>query len=326
MSFSFTTGRTATECRVQGASGRRLLGGYELIFNIQIRTAAHERSHDKLSIREWQASVNCGRKGAGMRPLGTAIPQSSTIVQTYDFENTANVALSIELTPGKLAELEQIRNGDDVDFQLNLSAIAHGWVEELSVQPGNANARTRVREQAQPMHDSIDHTIRLTEWTQILEQMDYQRTMVFSLVFPARPGGDQFVSAHRLLEQAREQLLRGHYEPVVSLCRKVMDSLVASSGEKEIVRAAASKYRESRETRESMTKRERALFLQEAARHYTHLAHHVNEQDGAPEWYSRGDATFCLALASAALSESVARQAAGLDAPTSDGAHEGASP
>jgi hypothetical protein len=326
VSFSFTTGRIAAECRVHGVSGRRLLGGYEIIFNIQIRTTAHERPHERLSISEWQGSVNCGRKGTGMRSLGTAIPQSSTVIQTYDFGNTGYVALSIELTPGKLAELEEIRDGDDVDFQLSLSAIAQGWIEELSVQPGNANAKTRLREQTQPMHDSIHHTIRLTEWIQILDQMDYQRTMVFSLAFPARPEGDQFASALRLLEQARGQLLRGHYEQVVSLCRKVMDSLVAAAGEREIVRSAASKYRESRETRESMTKRERALFLQEAARHYTQLAHHVNEQDGAPEWYSRGDATFCFALATAAFSEAVARQAAGLDVPTSGGVHKGASP
>jgi hypothetical protein len=104
--------------------------------------------------------------------------------------------------------------------------------------------------------------------------------------------------------------LSGARSVVVSLSRTIMDSLATSSGEKDAIRAAASKFRESRETRESMTKRERALLVHDAVRHYTHLAHHVDESNGSAEWYSRGDAIFVLTLATAAFSEAVARHRA----------------
>jgi hypothetical protein len=111
-----------------------------------------------------------------------------------------------------------------------------------------------------------------------------------------------------MLLRARDQMLQGHFDTVVSLARSVLESLTTVSGEQEAIGAAMEKFRAKGDVRKSMTKKERALVVQEAVRNYTHLAHHVADGSGAPEWYSRSDATFVLTLASAAFVEAATRQ------------------
>jgi hypothetical protein len=255
------------------------------------------------------ASVNCGRGGTGLKPLGRAWPQTPTSIQTYEFANTAYVTLVLELAPEKLASLEQERAGGDLLLQLQVSAIGRCLVQAPSPGAGGDGAQEH-RGQPVPMHDMLNHTVRLTEWIQILEQMEYQRIMVFSVAIPFRPDVEHFGAAHTMLIRARDQLLKGDFDNVVSLARKVLDSLVATSGERDRIRDATIKFREGRESRESMSKQERALLLQDTIRHYTHLAHHVEEDSGAPHLYSRNDAVFVLTLATAAFSEAAARHGA----------------
>ena len=64
----------------------------------------------------------------------------------------------------------------------------------------------------------------------------------------------------------------------------------------------------ARGDRKIMSKSARALVVNEAALHYSHPAHHVDE-DGQTFDYGRRDATFMLALASAV----VANGAGGVD-------------
>ncbi|MEI2623774.1 MAG: hypothetical protein V9G23_07615, partial [Giesbergeria sp.] len=66
--------------------------------------------------------------------------------------------------------------------------------------------------------------------------------------------------------------------------------------------AAAEKYHANRK---QMTKEERALFVQEAIRHYAHPPHHA-EGPQSQRWYSSSDAALCLGMASALLAEVIA--------------------
>jgi hypothetical protein len=306
MSFTFNSGRIVANGRVQGVGGRRVLGGFELSINIELSTSQNQKPTDAVLMTDWMAAVNCGRQGAGLKLLGRAWPQMPASVQTYDFANTSYVTLVLELTSEKLASLEEERAGGDLALQLQVFATGRGLVQMLSAGTG-AGGFYEYREQPVPVSDMLNHTVRLTEWIQVLEQMEYQRVMVFTLGIPFRPETEHFGAAHAMLTRARDQLSQGNFDVVVSLARKILDSLVASSGERDLIRDATGKFRDGRDSRESMTKQERALLVQDAIRHYTHLAHHVDEESGTPEWYSRGDAVFVLTLATAAFSEAVAR-------------------
>lgn len=304
MQMSFNS-RVRAEGRFKSIYGRRTLGGFDLMLTLEVSVPANERPTDAIAIEHWTASVNCGRTGAPLKSLGWAWQQSPTIIQTYDYPNSSQVTLVLELTPEKLACLEAERSGGDLELQLQVSAVGRVLVHILKPGPGGVTAE--YRGQPHPAHAHLNHTVRLTEWIQVLEQMEYQRVMVFSVAIPFKPATEHFDAAYALLIRAQQQLIRGDFDGVVSLSRKVLDSMVATSGERDAIRDAVSKFRGLKEVREGMSKQERALLVQDAIRHYTHLAHHVDDQSGSPEWYSRGDAAFLLTLASAAFSEAVAR-------------------
>jgi hypothetical protein len=160
---------------------------------------------------DWMATVSCGRQGAGLKLLGRAWPQMPTSVQTYDFANNAFVTLVLELTPDRLAGIEEERSGGDLALQLSVSATGRGLVEMLSAEsePGGA---PEFRNQVVLMNDTLNHSVRLTEWVQVLEQMEYQRLMVFSLAIPYGPVADHFATAHGMLMRARDQLLQGNFD------------------------------------------------------------------------------------------------------------------
>lgn len=311
MSFTFHSGRIVANGRVQALAGRRVIGGYDLLFNIDLHVLANRPEWGSIVMSEWTATVSCGRVGQPLILLGTARPQFPTHIQSFEFDNPTYLGLVLELTPQKLAGLEEARAGGDLVFQLTIGSLGKGRPQGFALGADVAPAERDCPEQILPVNDTINHTVRLTEWAQILEQLGYRRLMIFSLDIPFGPVQQQFEPAHQLLGRARDQLIQGDFDGVVSLCRKIMDSLAACTGETEQVRSATAKYREGRQEREAMSKRERGLLVQEAVRHYTHLAHHVAEGNGAPEWYSRGDATFSLALATAVFAEAVARHGSG---------------
>lgn len=88
----------------------------------------------------------------------------------------------------------------------------------------------------------------------------------------------------------------------------VISDLVAAVYENSAKQAAAATKKYLGGDRAKMTKRERALFVQEAVRHYAHPPHHEADADESfSSWYSAEDAAFILALAAAALAEVASR-------------------
>ncbi len=184
MQMSFNS-RVRAEGRFKSIYGRRTLGGFDLMLTLEVSVPANERPTDAIAIEHWTASVNCGRTGAPLKPLGWAWQQSPTIIQTYDYPNSSQVTLVLELTPEKLACLEAERSGGDLELQLQVSAVGRGLVYILKPGPGGVTAE--FRGQLHAAHAHLNHTVRLTEWIQVLEQMEYQRVMVFSVAIPFKP-------------------------------------------------------------------------------------------------------------------------------------------
>jgi hypothetical protein len=105
-----------------------------------------------------------------------------------------------------------------------------------------------------------------------------------------------------MLRQAQDHFLHGRYEDVVSVSRKLMESIRDAFGQGQAIKDAVRKFKDDKE---SMSKSERSLVIQEAVRHYSHPAHHVDKATGFPEWYSRDDTMFVLATSSAVFAEAI---------------------
>ena len=95
--------------------------------------------------------------------------------------------------------------------------------------------------------------------------------------------------------------LAARYDRTVGACRLAIDSVDAALGNAGQVEQAFQAFQTGRT---QMNKRQRALLVSGAVRHYTHLGHHLNAA-AQLEVFSRQDAQFILAATAAVLWDAV---------------------
>lgn len=284
MSFTYMS-RTVADSRVIGTSGLGGIGIYRIRFSVQFSIPNWLNEHGEVVISNLRAEVHAGPIGGDFRILGSAAPEKPLFLEpgTHAREDTALFCL--DLSESQLFALETQRNGGGLRFRLILSGRADG-------NRGRMEAR-----------DEITCEVTLSDWARILKEAAYRDILVFGIELPPTILGGQLTTARNLVAKAHQDLIAGQYDDVVSRCRKALDSVQATLGEKELTARVVERFQNARR---SMTKLERELLVAEAVRNYCHPAHHVDD-DGEPEWYSRSDATFLLALASAVVCSAVGR-------------------
>lgn len=291
---------------VAGLQGIQKIGGYGLAFNLRIDTAAWAQSEQAVTIESWSAMVMCSSKSGAPKLLGKAYPVYPQIIKTYKFPNDSSVQLLVDLTAEQLALLEAARAGGDLTFKLDIRCHCVGQVGS-DPEPGSdvfhPTYRTWTSDQ-NICNAVLDYDTTINEWQKVLKELDFLDLMVFSISLPSKPASKELQPAQRMLRQAQDHFLHGRYEDVVSASRKLMESIRDALGQDQAIKDAARKFKEDRQ---SMSKSERSLVVQESVRHYSQLAHHVDKATGSPEWYSRADAMFILATSSAVFAEALAR-------------------
>ena len=108
MQMSFNS-RVRAEGRFKSIYGRRTLGGFDLMLTLEVSVPANERPTDAIAIEHWTASVNCGRTGAPLKPLGWAWQQSPTRVHWW---------LLATAGKGRVWEYEQLKEIQKVRIQI----------------------------------------------------------------------------------------------------------------------------------------------------------------------------------------------------------------
>jgi hypothetical protein len=124
--------------------------------------------------------------------------------------------------------------------------------------------------------------------------------LLLCVELPQVTAGGPLSSAVKEIRRAHSDLLAGRYDTAVGRARMVVELIDDVIGT-ELDRAEIIKsYGTNRESRERMSKRARADLVRLAIRHYTHLAHHVDDE-GLVGSFGRHDAQFVLAATAAAL-------------------------
>jgi hypothetical protein len=136
-----------------------------------------------------------------------------------------------------------------------------------------------------------------------IAQLGYLECLLVSLELPiAVP--EELRNALAQLRAAHQDLIAGRYDSCIGRCRIAMDALEAVVGYGSAVVDVRQAFA-SKTDREAMAKRARADLVRLAVRHYTHLAHHVDD-NGAPESFSRQDAMFILSATAGAVWDATA--------------------
>lgn len=283
MSFSYN-GYSVVDIEVTGVFGRVGIGASLLCLSIALRVP--ETALAGVRLRNFQLRVNV-EVGAGKVPsfLGFAEPEVPLEVATKSGLDTNRLIFELPLSEGQLFALEKLRGGDDLNLKLRFIALADGpngvW----------------------PQQDEVSFRLNLSDWAKVLKELQGPEFMVIGIPLPTCSQQHVMAEAVGRIRRAHSHLVDGRFDAVVSECRLAIESAGLATGEQTAISAAAKKINAAKR---EMTKLDREFALMEAVRHYTQLAHHVDER-GAAEYYSRDDANMLLATAAALISSSLAR-------------------
>jgi hypothetical protein len=222
-----------------------------------------------------------------MMLLGMAHPESSIVIRPGPYSDKSSILFDLDLSPQQLFELEAMRGGGDLHFEIQVMGQTFG--------PNGAY----------PTRDDIYKHVTLSDWTSVLSAVGYADILVLGFEIPTGKDGPAAAAAAACLRQAQEDLLRGRYDAVVSQCRLALEGIHIALDEVNECSASASKYANSKD-RKLMSKIERARFIGEAVRHFAHLAHHPNS-DGVQETFCRADAQAILACTVASIDSALSR-------------------
>jgi len=143
-------------------------------------------------------------------------------------------------------------------------------------------------------------SVNQSEWIRLLKAANYVEILIFEIPIPrfSTAGSQASVAAAAdHLQRARDLFLAGHYEETVGKCRLSLEAITKALAEEQQQSEAVATFTQRRR---DMSAKERLLLLREAARHYTHPAHH--DVNGVPaSAYSRTDAMTILGITAALL-------------------------
>jgi hypothetical protein len=219
--------------------------------------------------------------------LGTAWPESPWVIRTTQYGDRNRVILfHLDLSDAQISAIENLRLGGDIPFDLRVMCEVSAGVDVTYSA------------------DNVRFLVNKSEWFACLNAFGLDRTVLLEVVIPTPEG--RLGAAAKLLQRARRELDVGNYDWVVQEGRRAVESVHNVLKRAPAIPIAVEHYRGTREVREAMTKSGRALVVAAAAKHYSHLAHHVGKSDGEAFHFGRRDASFMLALASAVVSNAMA--------------------
>ncbi len=287
LSLSYNS-RTIADAQVQQLIGNPGIGLYQIRFSIELSKPAWSNDDARgVLLTDVRARVLVGAKRDRMILLGMAHPEASLVLRPMTYSDKSSILFDLDLSPGQIFELEALRGGGDLHFELQMMGQAFGPNGEY------------------PTQDKISKQVTLSDWRNVLEALGYADILVLGFEIPRGSDGAAAAAAAKCLRQAQEDLLRGRYDSVVSQCRLALEGIQTAYGEVNECAASASKYANGKD-RKSMTKVERARFISEAVRHFAHLAHHPNS-DGSQEIFGRTDAQAILACTVASIDSALSR-------------------
>lgn len=287
MTFTYN-GTSIAEIKVFGLTGHKGLGISQLWFSMEFHVESY--APKGVTVKDLRIRVRVARAmGGNPMLLGTAEPETAWEFDTAPGANPRRLLFQLSLSDGQIFELERLRGGHGLQFHLHIAGLAHG-------QYGTW-----------PQHADLTFDANASAWAKVLSELGGEEQLIISISLPVIDPTSPFRSAVERIRKAHRALLDGHYDSVVADCRLAIESAQSSSGDRELAEEVFRKLQKQADGGwRKLSKLERELLIGHVARHYAHLAHHVDDA-GQPEIYSRDDALFSLSVAAAVVSSCARR-------------------
>jgi|TARA_B110000211_G_scaffold90512_1_gene105699 hypothetical protein len=248
-------------------SGREAAGGYAFSFTLR---GSRPACSAPVSIFDISLSLSLSDP---VRPLLTAVPSSTQVVQCHSFANNSEqIHFEFVLTKGQVNAIEDYRLEGDLKLNVGLRAL------------------TTSSDGLFTSFDAADVIIPREHWLQALKSSGFRQTLLFEIPLPSVSDDLQ-----RHLNKAQQFIETGHYQDAVMQCRRIVECVEHLRDDKRLAANANKKAHGA--ARQEMSAIERLMSLREQLKNICQLGAHGNDQ------FSRSQARSVLAITLALLSE-----------------------
>ncbi|MBT9156237.1 MAG: hypothetical protein DDT37_01222 [Firmicutes bacterium] len=233
------------------------LGFHRLTAQVEASVVPNEHIKDTVIITNFRGDLRvCGKNLGCLRSR-----DAETILSTSAYTYQKTITLVVELDTSRIEAIEKIRTEEVLDFEITLHGIAFAKCDVKHIQP---------------VQVSLLHRTNQSEWLEILNQLNYQQTILLEIPVPRDNTDPSLSEAVRYFRCAQEHLLHRNFESAVAECRKVIESLSAVTNDK------LSKPKNN--AKESWSKDERFWNIQDAVKTLFHPAHHGDTTSSSIKW------------------------------------------
>lgn len=267
MSNSWTLGALIfAELELKAIQGSPGLGFYRLMADVNYTTHG-KKAEEEVTVSNIGGTLCVRGRDTQDRFLGHVwLENPESALVTYEHMYERNLQFEIELDAMRLAAIEDIRLGGDLNFTLHICGIAR------NASDGRLHTMTA----------PLQYLANQSTWIKVLDEMGYRQTMLLEIPILDAKVSPRFPEAAEHLRTAQTHFLRGHFRDSVGACRDVMESLSkALSDDKYQPDEAVKSYFKS--TR-SMGKKERVRLIRRAVTVLTHPARHADKDSSSIDW------------------------------------------
>lgn len=176
-------------------SGREAAGGYAFSFTLR---GSRPACSAPVSIFDISLSLSLSDP---VRPLLTAVPSSTQVVQCHSFANNSEqIHFEFVLTKGQVNAIEDYRLEGDLKLSVGLRALVTSDDCLYS------------------SFDAVDVVIPRQHWLNALSSAGFRQTLLFEVPLPSVP--EELTG---IMNKAQEFIETGYYQDAVMQCRRIVE-------------------------------------------------------------------------------------------------------
>jgi hypothetical protein len=277
------------DLKQERVNGREGLGIYQLYFTFNYILRSWKDKH--FTARNAWLVVHLKESRRKNYYIGTARPKKPFNHRTPTPERGSvdgQLTFVLDLTHHQIEEIEEMRNGHDLQFETTLQS------EVITQDTVNNKQYTTTSE------SELRVNVNQSAWLKALQQMGYGDYLLFEIPIPEN-NTDVPEKILNHLSSARDHINKGHYDVTIQKCRFIFDRMKEFLKDKKAIGKANDMFCQG--GRKDMGKRERTNLIRNTIHHFTHLAHHPHEDnEGNDITFTRQDAVLILSQTASLVS------------------------
>ncbi|KAA3618245.1 MAG: hypothetical protein D8M58_21855 [Calditrichaeota bacterium] len=199
--------RIIADINIQNIGGEKTIGNYLLRLNFELSSNSGIKAFHLTALNYVDI-----KQGSGRQRYNIGLCHFDRLILNLSYTTHLNVYISFDKY--QLIELEKIRAGKDLNFELEIKCLAKGYEEhEINKEDiVEADAKIYVR-------------IEQSKWLEVLKQIGFSESLLLEIETPTFPKNKKYHSIIDKFKKTLELLHKGEYTFAVNQSRMVLEGL-----------------------------------------------------------------------------------------------------